>query len=250
MLTIPPVHAHDEEMEPMNVNPNNDGTSHHRNDTASNKKIPGVVIWSAVVLVVLVWVVMFVGLVNAGKILPQSKTALSYGSPLFTNAMAVLTAHCKEYPIDQDHYKGLGLTTINTATPSVYTKFAFGFILFSAVALVVEAIAIYYAVVNARDRNTERQRPNFCVPTVGKYRFPAVSAILTVTAYICLICLSVRASTTLPRGMTKDVVVAYPVDNSPLFCRATLRPPGLRGLTLEYLDGVFEAWGGVWFGTP
>ncbi|KAH8751180.1 hypothetical protein BGZ57DRAFT_805372 [Hyaloscypha finlandica] len=185
-----------------------------------------------------IMILQIVGLVYAGIHIHADKLRVTHCSPLFTGASAVQTSNCTVFDIIQQQNKGLGCISLEGTTQRQWLPGTVIAIPIFIAAQIFDGIAAFRYL--SQPGGTKKY---------GRFSFsfPWITSAASIAMLAVLIALSVSASQLIPPGMTPDILLAFNGLREEV-CQATLISPGLRGLALEWSDGVFNGWGCRYYG--
>lgn len=159
-------------------------------------------------------------------------------SPTFLDfAVAVTTGNCKKYEVFDSSSKGIGCI----ALPGTQQR---NWLLGTAICLSValfgqtaDVVLMMCAGKTKKWRGLSVQRP-WCTIWGG------VIMLVVLVAFGCF------NADNLPRDVTRAVWIyrKEPSRATGRVCQGTLNAPGLRGVMIGYMDGLFDSWGSVYDG--
>lgn len=168
----------------------------------------------------------------------QKDLRVNWCSPAFRDfALAVTTGNCDKYNVIDSSSNGIGCVSL----PGDQQKdWLLGTIIALSVALicqVVDTILLIFTNSETKWRKVKAQRPWLTM-------FGGVIML------VVLVVFGVFNAKDLPNGVTEAVWIYRKEASSETgrVCRGSLSPPGLRGVMIGYMDGLFESWGGVYNG--
>jgi uncharacterized integral membrane protein len=163
---------------------------------------------------------------------------VNWCSPAFHDfAIAVTTGNCQKYEIINSSSNGIGCISL---PGDQQRDWLLGTIISLSAALIcqfLDAVFMLSSHSGWRPRGVRAQRP--WLTMIG-------GCIMLVV----LIIFGIMNANDLPEGVTETLWIyrKEPWRDMGRVCRKTLNPPGLRGVMIGYMDGLFESWGGVYHG--
>jgi len=192
---------------------------------------------SFLLLVILLALQLF-GLYSAVHGQRQPDLRVNWCSPAFRDfAVAVTTGNCQKYTVIDSSSNGIGCISLPGDQQRDWLT---GTIIALSVALVCQVLdTILMLLTNSKTkwRAVKAQRPWLTM-------FGGVIML------VVLVVFGVFNAKDLPKGVTEAVWIyrKEPSREMGRVCRGLLNPPGLRGVMIGYMDGLFESWGGVYHG--
>ena len=163
---------------------------------------------------------------------------VNWCSPAFRDfAIAVTTGNCQKYEIIDSSSNGIGCISLPGDQQRDWLLGTIIALIAALICQVLDALFLLYSNSAWRPRGIRAQRPWLTM-------FGGCIML------IVLIVFGVINANNLPKGVTEAVWIyrKEPSREMGRVCRGKLNPPGLRGVMIGYMDGLFESWGGVYHG--
>ncbi|KAH7391845.1 hypothetical protein BKA66DRAFT_579803 [Pyrenochaeta sp. MPI-SDFR-AT-0127] len=169
----------------------------------------------------------------------QTNITTNWCSPAFRDfAVAVTTGNCQKYPVLDSSSNGIGCISL---PGDQQRNWLLGTIIALSLAILSETLDFILLI---------------CTDSTTKYRGvkmqrPWLTMFGGVIMLIVLITFGVQNANALPKGVTETVWIyrKEPSRSIGRVCRGTLSTPGLRGMMIGYMDGLFESWGAGYRGS-
>lgn len=168
----------------------------------------------------------------------QKDIRVNWCSPAFRDsAVAVTTGNCQKYNVIDSSSNGIGCISLPGDQQRDWLT---GTIIALSVALVCQVLdTVLMLLTNSETkwRKVKAQRPWLTM-------FGGVIML------VVLVVFGVFNAKDLPKGVTEAVWIyrKEPSRETGRICQGLLNPPGLRGVMIGYMDGLFESWGAVYHG--
>ena len=191
---------------------------------------------ASALLLITIFTLQFLGLHHAIPAAAQPSPSVSWCSPIFQPfGLAVLDGNCNVWPIQQTFAKGVGCILIPGHQQKAWLKATVAGTGLS-IALEFIDIAILATVHSGtRWRGVKMRRP-WCTMFGGL----AVLGLILVFGVVY--------STILPPGISEKVWIVTDAGAVTVY-QGKLGTAGLRGAMIGWNDGVFQGWGGTYFGS-
>lgn len=163
---------------------------------------------------------------------------VNWCSPAFRDfAVAVTNGNCQKYAVLDSSSNGIGCISLPGSQQRDWLR---GTIIALSVALACEVgdtVLMMCTTSETKWRAVKAQRP-WCTMFGG------------VIMLVILIVKGWGNAGSLPKEMTETVWIYRKEASRALgrVCKGTLNPPGLRGVMIGYMDGLFQSWGSVYDG--
>jgi hypothetical protein len=190
------------------------------------------------ILLLMLLVLQLFGLYSADVGRRQKDIRVNWCSPAFHDfAVAITTGNCDKFSIIDSSTNGIGCISL---PGDQQRDWLLGTIISLSVALVCQVFDTVLMLLtnsNTKWRKVKAQRPWLTM-------FGGVIML------VVLVIFGVFNAKDLPKGVTEAVWIYRKVPSQEMgrVCRGTLNPPGLRGVMIGYMDGLFESWGSVYHG--
>jgi uncharacterized integral membrane protein len=204
---------------------------------------PDAVRYAIVALVAFVFLLMLLvlqlyGLYAAVVGRRQKDLRVKWCSPAFRDfAVAVTTGDCQKYEVLDSSSNGIGCVSL---PGDQQRDWLLGTIVALSTALVCQVLDTILMLLT--DSKTKWR--------AVKVQRPWLTMFGGVIMLVVLVVFGVFNAKDLPKGVTETVWI-YRKEASRAMgrvCRGKLDPPGLRGVMIGYMDGLFESWGRVYHG--
>lgn len=163
---------------------------------------------------------------------------VNWCSPAFRDfAVAVTTGNCDKYEVIDSSSNGIGCISL---PGDQQRDWLLGTIISLSAAMIcqsLDAVFMLYSHSHFRPRGVRAQRP-------------WLTMIGGCLMLVVMIVFGIIHANSLPKGVTEAVWI-YRIEESRKsgrVCRGSLNPPGLRGVVIGYMDGLFQSWGRVYYG--
>lgn len=202
---------------------------------------PDAVRYAAVALISFVFLLVLVGLQlwglsKAVQARRQGSLRVNWCSPGFRDfAIAVTTGNCDKYEVKDSSSNGIGCISL---PGDQQEDWLLGTIISLSTALICQILDTVLMLCSNSDTRWRGV----------KLRRPWLTMFGGVIMLVVLIIFGVFNANHLPPGVT-EMVWIYRKEASRAMgrvCKGKLNPPGLRGVIIGYMDGLFESWGNVW----
>ncbi|KAF2832104.1 hypothetical protein CC86DRAFT_365997 [Ophiobolus disseminans] len=204
---------------------------------------PGALRYAMVALTSFIFALMLIalqliGLYAAVQGRRQKDIRVNWCSPAFRDfAVAVTTGNCDKFNVIESSSNGIGCISL---PGDQQRDWLLGTIIALSVAL---ACQIFDTVLMLLTNSDTRWR-------AVKAQRPWLTMFGGVIMLVVLMVFGVFNAKDLPKGVTETVWI-YRIEPSRAMgrvCRGILNPPGLRGVNIGYMDGLFESWRKVYYG--
>jgi uncharacterized integral membrane protein len=149
---------------------------------------------------------------------------VNWCSPAFRDfAVAVTTGNCDKYEVINSSSNGIGCISLPGSAAMICQS--------------LDAVFMLYSHSHFRPRGVRAQRP-------------WLTMIGGCLMLVVMIVFGIIHANSLPKGVTEAVWI-YRIEESRKsgrVCRGSLNPPGLRGVVIGYMDGLFQSWGRAYYG--
>jgi hypothetical protein len=163
---------------------------------------------------------------------------VNWCSPAFRDfAVAVTTGNCQKYDVIDSSSNGIGCISLPGDQQREWLMGTIIALMTALICQVLDTILMLCTNSETRWRAVKVQRPWLTM-------FGGVIML------VVLIVFGVFNANDLPKGITETVWIYRKEPSRELgrVCRGKLNPPGLRGVMIGYMDGLFESWGRVYHG--
>jgi hypothetical protein len=168
----------------------------------------------------------------------QKDIRVNWCSPAFQDfTVAVTTGNCQKHNVIDSSSNGIGC--ISLPGEQQY-DWLFGTIIALSVALICQVLdTILMLLTNSKTKWR-----------AVKVQRPWLTMFGGVIMLVVLVIFGVFNAKDLPKGITEHVWIykKKPSWEMGKVCQTTMMPPGLRGVMIGYMDGLFESWGKVYDG--
>lgn len=203
------------------------------------KRMHQAVLFITGILFVSIIALQVIGLVFALKERFQTSFTVLNCSPGFVG-FAVQTENCTLYPIIPELDKGISCVSLPGAKQDRWMTSTIVVLILVLACEVTDFVIVRFVMLHKKMHDHPWKRPMLT--------FVCGLVILTV-----LLADGISDTQSLPLGMSSQVLVANNITDPngaslDSICKLTLTGPGLRGNTLEWMDGLFNSWGCNYYG--
>ncbi|SPO07088.1 uncharacterized protein DNG_09782 [Cephalotrichum gorgonifer] len=190
----------------------------------------------ALALLTTLIILQFIGLRHASEGRHATDLKARYCSPLFQNALAVLT-HCEIVPVQLGGSYTIGCIDLPGTEQRRWLTATVAVLSISLLLEALDAAIMVLVSSNTRWYGADLRRPWFSM-VAGNV---ALVGILAVSVYYSLV---------VPAAADKQVwVFRYEASvDAATVCASRLTPPGIRGQILAWTDGFLGSWGAAYYG--
>ena len=228
---------------PIQPHPTDDNPVNSDNTSPRTRKelvFAGVVIVLSFLLLLGVVALQITAIYFASRGLQVQNFKVSWCSPAFylpgSSNPVVEDVNCNQMQIHINYTQGVGCIDLPGTRQQQWLIGTMAIVIASLIFQTIDFILLVLVNVDHKTfSGVKLKRPWFSI-------FIGLALMLTVAG------MSGIHSMSLPQEINKTVFVPTN-DNSPLFCKITLVPEGLRGSILGWTDGVFGSWGTIYFGS-
>jgi hypothetical protein len=163
---------------------------------------------------------------------------VNWCSPAFRDfAIAVTTGNCQKFEVIDSSSNGIGCISLPGDQQREWLLGTVIALLAALICQVFDAVIMLASDAKWRPRGLKARRPWFTM--IGGCTMLGV-----------LIFYGVINANNLPKGVTETVWIYRKEPSRELgrVCRGKLNSPGLRGVAIGYMDGLFESWGASYYG--
>jgi len=168
----------------------------------------------------------------------QEDLRVNWCSPALQDfAVAVTTGNCEKFSVLDSSSKGIGCISL---PGDQQRDWLLGTVIALSVALICQVLdTILMLLTNSKTKWR-----------AVKVQRPWLTMFGGVIMLVVLIVFGVFNAKDLPRGITETVWVykMKPSWEMGKLCQTEIYPPGLRGVMIGYMDGLFESWGSAYYG--
>jgi hypothetical protein len=192
----------------------------------------------SLVFLLMLLVLQIYGLWAAFKGRNAKDIRVNWCSPAFRDfAIAVTTGNCEKFDVLDSSSNGIGCISL----PGDQQR---EWLLATVIALISSLVAEFLDTANMLMSEAHWK------PRGSRFRRPWLTMFGGCAMLIVLIDYGRRNANDLPNGVTQTVWIYRKEPSRDLgrVCRGMLNPPGLRGVMIGYMDGLFESWGEAYFG--